>query len=97
MRSPVAVAREAYRLRMTRGQRGRELARRELAFVAFLIVAAAFVWVARPGFMGGTAWWEDWLAPAGLIGVLIGLVWMIRIYRADPEPDQRAWRYRQWD
>lgn len=84
---------------MTRGQRGREIARRELAFAVLLIVAAAFVWVASPvGFSPMfTPWWHDWLAPAGLIGVLIGLVWMIRIYRADPEPDQRAWRYRQWD
>ena len=30
----------------------------------------------------------------GVVGVIGGLAWMIRIYRADPEPDQHAWRYR---
>jgi hypothetical protein len=30
----------------------------------------------------------------GVVGPIVGLVWMIRIYRADPEPDQHAWRYR---
>lgn len=30
-----------------------------------------------------------------IVGVLVGLVWMIRIHRADPEPDQHAWRYRR--
>ena len=30
----------------------------------------------------------------GVVGIIVGLVWMIRIYRADPEPDQHAWRYR---
>lgn len=68
----------------------------ELAGAAFLI-AAAVVWVARPGFMGPTPCWEVWLPPVGLAGMLIGLVWMIRINRAVPEPDQQAWRYRELD
>jgi hypothetical protein len=29
--------------------------------------------------------------------IVVGLIWMIRIHRADPEPDQRAWRYRERD
>jgi hypothetical protein len=33
----------------------------------------------------------------GIAGTIVGLVLMIRIYRADPEPDQRAWRYRERD
>ena len=28
-------------------------------------------------------------------GYVIGLTWMVRIYRSDPEPDQHAWRYRE--
>lgn len=34
------------------------------------------------------------LPAAGIVGAIIGLAWMIRIHRADPEPDQHAWRYR---
>ena len=35
--------------------------------------------------------------PLAAAGILIGFTWMVRIYRADPEPDQRAWRYRERD
>ena len=28
------------------------------------------------------------------VGVVVGLIWMIRISRVDPEPAQHAWRYR---
>ena len=90
-----SVARTGYRLRMTRGQRGRANANLELAGTTFLIVASVVVWVARPGFMGPTPWWEVWLPPVGLAGMLIGLALMFRIYRAVPEPDQQAWRYRE--
>jgi hypothetical protein len=33
----------------------------------------------------------------GAAGIIVGFAWMIRIYRADPEPDQRVWRYREFD
>lgn len=33
----------------------------------------------------------------GAAGVAFGLAWMVRIYREDPEPDHRAWRYRERD
>lgn len=39
-------------------------------------------------------WYEVALPWAGAAGYLIGLGWMIRIYRADPEPDEPTWRYR---
>jgi len=29
------------------------------------------------------------------VAQVAGLVWMIRIHRGDPEPDQHAWRYRE--
>jgi hypothetical protein len=37
---------------------------------------------------------------AAILGVaaasfVTGFIWMVRIYRCDPEPDQRAWRYRE--
>jgi hypothetical protein len=39
-------------------------------------------------------WYEGVLPWVGAGGYVVGLAWMIRIYRADPEPDQRSWRYR---
>ena len=38
--------------------------------------------------------WSQALTALAVVGVIVGLVWMVRIYRADPEPDQQAWRYR---
>ena len=38
--------------------------------------------------------WSKVLTALAVVGVIVGLVWMVRIYRADPEPDQKAWRYR---
>jgi hypothetical protein len=29
-----------------------------------------------------------------VLSAIVGLVWMVRIHRSDPEPDKRAWRYR---
>jgi hypothetical protein len=82
---------------MTRGQLGRSLARVELAVAAFSgFVLAPFLFLAQPGFMGPPL--PDWQIIGPLVvaaaGILIGFTWMVRIYRADPEPDQRAWRYR---
>jgi len=83
---------------MDRGQRGRRLARVELAGAAFLgLVVAPFLYVAAPGFMGDAPDWDTASLAVGACGILIGLIWMIHLYRADPEPDQRAWRYRERD
>lgn len=57
-------------------------------------LAAGFLWIAAPGFMGGANPYEPWLPLIALAGVVVGFVWMVRIYRADPEPDQKIWRYR---
>ena len=71
----------------------------ELAGAVFLgLILAPFLYVAAPGFPGGEP--DDWQTisfAVGACGILIGLIWMIRLYRADPEPDQRAWRYRGRD
>jgi hypothetical protein len=85
---------------MTRGQRGRRLAKVELAGAAFLgLVLAPFQYVAAPGWMGPQppAWQTVGPFVVGSLGIAFGLIWMIRIYRADPEPDQRSWRYRERD
>ncbi len=89
---------------MDRIQRARYLARLELTiallasgFTAFLFFAAAssggspmYVSDEPPPFLAG----QMVTRVLGIVGVIFGLVWMVRIYRADPEPDQRNWLYR---
>lgn len=42
----------------------------------------------------GLLWYVELLPWAGAAAYVVGLGWMIRIYRADPEPDEPTWRYR---
>ena len=61
-----------------------------LAFVTllFLNLPNPIGTLAEPGLI-------DRIAPGiGILGILVGLAWMWRILRADPEPDTSAWRYR---
>ncbi len=93
----VGLALGSYPPDMTRGQRGRAWARAELVFAGVVgFVIAPFLYVAAPATMGPQP--PEWqtLATLGVAagGILTGFIWMIRIYRGDPEPDQRAWRYR---
>ena len=81
------------------GLRGKAVARAMIVFAVLLPLAVLIALVAQPGHMGGgmfyeTPWYEVALPWAGAVGYLIGLGWMIRIYRADPEPDEPIWRYR---
>jgi hypothetical protein len=68
-----------------------------------LCLMAPFLWIAAPGGFGtmSSSWLYDRLVQliplVGIAGTIVGLVLMIWIYRADPEPDQRAWRYRERD
>lgn len=87
---------------MNRGQVGRDLARAELAIAAIVgFVVVPFLYVAAPGgiepMFYEPPWQETALAGIAVAGTLIGFTWMVRIYRADPEPDQEAWRYRERD
>jgi hypothetical protein len=59
-----------------------------IALMAFLFAAAPNTVYDGPG-VGDSV--PTWL---GVVGIAVGLVWMWRIHRADPEPDPRAWRYR---
>jgi hypothetical protein len=64
-----------------------------LAFVTLLLLnlPSAIGPLLEPGLI-------EWIAPGmgilGILGILVGLAWMVRILRADPEPDSSAWRYR---
>ena len=78
-----------------RAHRGRALARNMFGATVFVLLMAGFLFVAAPNFTSPS--WSPGpvivLVPA--IGILIGLAWMIRILRADPNPDAKAWRYRR--
>lgn len=84
------------------GRRGRAIARAMIVLAGALIVLTLFYLVARPGWMGGPMFEPRYfgltLDAAALVlgfgGIAAGLGWMIRIYRADPEPDEPTWRYR---
>jgi hypothetical protein len=84
-----------------RARRGRRLAR--LMFAAALITLGfpAFFFIAAPNGPQGMYLEEPpalgVAAPVvAILGIVIGLAWMIRILRADPEPDSRSWRYRDF-
>jgi hypothetical protein len=80
------------------GLAGRAVAKHMIIFAVLLPVAILLAWVAQPGHFGPMfyepPWYEVALPWAGAIGYLVGLGWMIRIYRADPEPEEPTWRYR---
>jgi hypothetical protein len=75
--------------------------------LTLLAIGLAALWfITTPGTMGGTTMFDTppdilglparpVLGLVGWIGVVVGLAWMIRIHRVDPEPDQHAWRYRR--
>jgi hypothetical protein len=64
--------------------------------IAIVLVFLAPVMFAAPGtmYVGPTPSWLPVVPLLGVVGVIVGLAWMIRIHRANPEPDQHAWRYR---
>jgi hypothetical protein len=78
-----------------RGRRGRRIARGLILLAVAYGIATLVFWIAQPAFM---AMFEAWYAPllpvVGIASYFLGLGWMIWIYRADPEPDARSWRYR---
>ncbi len=87
---------------MTPGQWGRSVAKAMIAITALLgFVVAPFLYLAAPStfepMFPGPAFPETALVGIAIASFLFGFAWMIRIYRSDPEPDQRAWRYRERD
>lgn len=85
-----------------RAWRGRAWARAMLAGAITLVVLLVIVFVTAPTYGGTMMRPSDFAAAVGIIvygvgvlGPVIGLAWMWRILRADPEPDDRSWRYRR--
>jgi hypothetical protein len=71
----------------------------------FVLPLGAFAWIAAPGFMdpmSGNPGSLDLRAPVflvGVVGLVIGEILMFRAYRTyatNFEPDERAWRYRDF-
>jgi hypothetical protein len=85
--------------RQRRLDRARKLGRFELAVAFAAIPFSLFLLVAAPGSTGPMFVSErvrllEVLIPAiGFGGMVVGLAWMIRIHRADPEAGERSWRY----
>jgi hypothetical protein len=78
-----------------RARRGRENATLIFAATCALFILVVFLFVTAPNGMGGGGEPEPgvvMLLGLGAAGLPIGLVWMWRILRADPEADTPAWR-----
>ncbi len=86
--------------RRRRLHRARVLIRAEFAIAVAIPVIAGFLLVAAPGFTGGGIWepplYVTLLPWAGVVGWIVGIVWMIRLSRPDSEPGERSWRYRDF-
>jgi hypothetical protein len=80
-----------------KARRGRANARGLVAAVLVLLAFVAVLLLSLPNTIGTLAepGLVERIAPGiGILGILVGLAWMVRILRADPEPDSSAWRYR---
>lgn len=85
--------------RRRRMARAHTLIRAELTIAIAAPLALGFMYVAAPGFSGGMRepWLLEQLLPwASIGGLIIGLIWMIRLSRPDPEAGERTWRYRDF-
>ena len=86
--------------RRWRLQSARFLIRAELAIALATPLIIAFLYVAAPGTIEPMFWKPPLLvalAPwAGGIGLVVGIAWMVRLSRPDPEPGERTWRYRDF-
>ena len=82
-----------------RARRGRLLARQMFGGTLIVLLLAGFLFVAAPNFSNVRFYDPGPIAvvvpAAGILGLIIGLAWMVRILRSDPDPDAKAWRYRR--
>lgn len=82
-------------------RRARVLIRLELALALAAPLVALFLYVAAPGFTGGGMYEPpliETLVPWAGVGMLVvGVVWIVRLSRPDPEAGERTWRYRDYE
>ncbi len=81
-------------------RRGRILFRLAFAVAIAAPVAVGLAYIAAPagfGPMFRRAWLTAEVLPwLGVLGVIVGFVWMVRLARADPEAGVSPWRYRDF-
>jgi hypothetical protein len=83
-------------------EKARNRGRLLLGIPILLIVLHVFGWTSAPRFIGGMyegprvagVLVSDLLTVAGVVGVVVGFVWMWRIYRAPTKVKAPLWRYR---
>jgi len=87
-----------YRDRQRRLDRARSLIRAELAIAIAVPLVAGFLFIAAPHTFGAPepAFVQSIVAVVGVALYIVGLVWMIRLSRANPENGESAWRYRDF-
>jgi hypothetical protein len=80
-----------------RARRGRATARLMLAAAILAVAFIILFGLAAPNYMYTPEPNPPDVLVFGIpvLGFVIGLAWMWRILRADPEPDSEAWRYRE--
>src|SRR6185295_10630576 len=80
-----------------RARRGRRIARVMFGLAASVAVVVALLIVSAPSTMGmrmPDLLWDLVIPGIGGLGLVVGLAWMWRILRADPEPGTDGWLYR---
>lgn len=86
---------------MDRVVRARRLVRLEFGVALCAVALGGFWFLAMPAtpspMFARASWWEDLILPAGIVGVVVGFAWMIRIVRSASEDEARGWRYRDRD
>lgn len=87
--------------RQRRLRRAHDVIRAELAIAFAVPLFAVFLYLAMPGgpgpmFPGEPPPIETFVPWTGVGLFLVGLVWMIRLSRPDPEGGERSWRYRDY-
>lgn len=85
-------------LKTSDGQRGRRIARGLIVLAIVYGLVAVFFYVTLPWFMDPMFGprYESALPLVGIASYFIGLGLMVRIYRSQPEPGERTWRYRDY-
>lgn len=86
--------------RRRRLRRARTLIQLEFAVAIAAPLFVGFMYIAMPGNVGPMfqreSLPEEILPWLGVLGVIVGIVWMARLARADPEAGVSPWRYRDF-
>jgi hypothetical protein len=82
-----------------RGLRGRRIAQAMLAMAVVPVAFVAVLYVMAPHSTGPMTMEQPsslvWIVPAiGVAGIVLGFLWMVRIYRSAADPERHASRFR---